>query len=199
MKTPDNRSQVAQAAISQTRISAARRGLQGSPAMDDLASQAQRTLAQISRQSGIGDPKTCFCVLTLLTAGRRVREALGTLMGVDAVSEGSLATLVMLYALDPVPSTAADLAYHAQVTRSSMTQILDSLERRGYLTRGTNSEDRRRHFIHLTDRGREAAATVSQQFLRAADDLASGFSVNEYTTLIDTCQQLIERASRVRS
>src|SRR5438270_9583414 len=101
MKTPDNASHADLAAIKRTRTTVRRRDSLKDPVEDELGFQAQRTLMQISQQSGIGHPSTCACVLSLLTASRLIREALTTNMGDSAISEGGLAALVMLYALDP--------------------------------------------------------------------------------------------------
>ncbi|MGW4898035.1 MarR family winged helix-turn-helix transcriptional regulator [Kitasatospora sp. NPDC004240] len=40
--------------------------------------------------------------------------------------------------------------------------MLDRLERRGHITRGTRAGDRRSVLIELTDSGRETAALISQ-------------------------------------
>jgi DNA-binding MarR family transcriptional regulator len=45
---------------------------------------------------------------------------------------------------------------------TTLTSVLDRLERRGHITRGTRAGDRRSVLIELTDSGREAAALIIQ-------------------------------------
>jgi MarR family transcriptional regulator, organic hydroperoxide resistance regulator len=45
---------------------------------------------------------------------------------------------------------------------TTLTSVLDRLERRGHITRGTRPGDRRAVVIELTPSGREAAATIRQ-------------------------------------
>jgi MarR family transcriptional regulator, organic hydroperoxide resistance regulator len=43
---------------------------------------------------------------------------------------------------------------------TTLTSVLDRLERRGHITRGTRAGDRRSVLIELTTSGREAAAVI---------------------------------------
>jgi MarR family transcriptional regulator, organic hydroperoxide resistance regulator len=45
---------------------------------------------------------------------------------------------------------------------TTLTSVLDRLERRGHITRGTRAGDRRSVLIELTESGREAAALIVQ-------------------------------------
>jgi DNA-binding MarR family transcriptional regulator len=56
--------------------------------------------------------------------------------------------------------SASDMTRGLGVTKQAASQLIDTLVLRGYLTREVNPADRRRMTIDLTDRGREAAATV---------------------------------------
>jgi DNA-binding MarR family transcriptional regulator len=55
---------------------------------------------------------------------------------------------------------AADMIRGLGVSKQTASQLIDALVLRGYLTRATNPEDRRRMLIGLTERGRAAAAAV---------------------------------------
>lgn len=91
-----------------------------------------RLLLGVARQSGIGDPDSCMIILSILSASRAVRRALSRELehelGFQDNSGSCFATLVTLYALSPLPATAADLAYHAEVSRGSMTSVIEALE-----------------------------------------------------------------------
>jgi DNA-binding MarR family transcriptional regulator len=48
-----------------------------------------------------------------------------------------------------------------QVHRTSVTNIIDGLERSGYVTREPHERDRRTTLAAITERGREVAATAT--------------------------------------
>lgn len=56
--------------------------------------------------------------------------------------------------------SAVDMIRGLGVTKQAASQLIDILVLRGYLTRESNPEDRRRMTIELTERGRAAAAAV---------------------------------------
>lgn len=67
-----------------------------------------------------------------------------------------------------------DLAARAGMTPQSMGQLVDDLERLGYLERSPDPEDRRAKRIHLTARGKEnvrVAARVAEAMERDLIDL----------------------------
>jgi MarR family transcriptional regulator, organic hydroperoxide resistance regulator len=61
---------------------------------------------------------------------------------------------------------------------TTLTSVLDRLERRGHITRGTRPGDRRAVLIELTPSGRVAAAAIRQAIAdlerRALGDLPAG-------------------------
>lgn len=68
------------------------------------------------------------------------------------------AQMAMLYNVDLPPNglRLTDLAEGAQVTVQSMGELIDLLERAGYVERISDSADRRAKRIRYTDRGRTA-------------------------------------------
>jgi MarR family transcriptional regulator, organic hydroperoxide resistance regulator len=57
--------------------------------------------------------------------------------------------------------TVSQLGAAAGTRPTTLTSVLDRLERRGHITRGTRAGDRRSVLIELTDSGREAAAVIT--------------------------------------
>ena len=53
-------------------------------------------------------------------------------------------------------ATAVEIAEHVSLTRPRITQIVSSLEERGYVSRTRDSMDRRKVNVELTDAGRKA-------------------------------------------
>jgi DNA-binding MarR family transcriptional regulator len=58
--------------------------------------------------------------------------------------------------------TVSQLGAAVGTRPTTLTSVLDRLERRGHITRGTRAGDRRSVLIELTDSGREAAAVITQ-------------------------------------
>lgn len=71
--------------------------------------------------------------------------------------------------------TASELAAATGTRPTTLTSVLDRLERRGHIVRGRRPGDRRAVLIQLTGSGREAAATVRRAIVelerRALADL----------------------------
>jgi DNA-binding MarR family transcriptional regulator len=58
--------------------------------------------------------------------------------------------------------TVSQLGAAVGARPTTLTSVLDRLERRGQITRGTRAGDRRSVLIELTDSGREAAAAITR-------------------------------------
>ena len=90
--------------------------------------------------------------------------------------------------------TVSELGAAVGSRPTTLTSVLDRLERRGHVTRGTRPGDRRSVLIELTDSGRAAAATVRQAMadieLRALGDLPAGA-----LTVLRTALQALTEAS----
>jgi MarR family transcriptional regulator, organic hydroperoxide resistance regulator len=61
---------------------------------------------------------------------------------------------------DDRPRTVSELGAAIGIRPTTLTGVLDRVERRGYITRGPRAGDRRAVLIELTPAGREAASTI---------------------------------------
>ncbi|MBM9506238.1 MarR family winged helix-turn-helix transcriptional regulator [Actinacidiphila acididurans] len=68
----------------------------------------------------------------------------------------------LLIRLADAPMTLREIAQAVEVDPSAATVAVDRLERRGLVRRGAHPEDNRRKLVHLTDAGRQAAATAQR-------------------------------------
>jgi DNA-binding MarR family transcriptional regulator len=78
---------------------------------------------------------------------------------------------------------ASDLVSSLSISRQAASQLIDTLVLRGYLTRRTNADDRRRMDIALTDRGRAAATVIRAAVEQVDKDLAGMLSPAEVAGL----------------
>jgi DNA-binding MarR family transcriptional regulator len=69
---------------------------------------------------------------------------------------------VLTYLRSYAPAPVGELVRVFGIKQSTLTSLLDRLERNGLLRRELNAEDRRSFLIHLTDAGRELARRLNR-------------------------------------
>jgi DNA-binding MarR family transcriptional regulator len=73
-------------------------------------------------------------------------------------------------------SVVTDMIKGLGVTKQAVSQLLDSLVVRGFITRAVDPDDRRRMTLGLTDRGRAAASAIFAAATAIDDQLAEMLS-----------------------
>jgi DNA-binding MarR family transcriptional regulator len=76
------------------------------------------------------------------------------------------------------------------IDAKNVVLLLNELEDRGHLVRRRDSEDRRRHRVHITAAGREALEHAARAQESIEDDVLRGLDADERATL----QRLLTRA-----
>jgi DNA-binding MarR family transcriptional regulator len=66
----------------------------------------------------------------------------------------------ILAGIDPTGGPGQDLPSELGVTKQAVSQVIDTLVKRGYLQRATDPNDRRRITLELTERGEQGVAAV---------------------------------------
>ena len=79
--------------------------------------------------------------------------------------------------------SALEMTRGLDVSKQAASQLVDTLVLRGYLTRRTNPDDRRRMLIELTDRGRAAAAAIHAAVGEVDAELAATISPQQLAGL----------------
>jgi DNA-binding MarR family transcriptional regulator len=145
----------------------------------------------------ITDPRECPYHLvsraTLLVTSalrRELRDA-----GIDDVRPAYMGVLLCLWREDGLK--VVELARRAGLEPSTMTGLLDRMERDRLLLRSADPEDRRAHRIHLTERGREAKRPVSQLMDRALGRILDGVTPADLEQLKQTLRQVLINANRM--
>ncbi|NUS15377.1 MAG: MarR family transcriptional regulator [Streptomyces sp.] len=64
--------------------------------------------------------------------------------------------------LAPNGATVTEIAAHLGFTRQAASQIVDELERKGYVRRGPHPDDARARLVQLTDRGWSCTRAAEQ-------------------------------------
>ena len=122
---------------------------------------------------------------------RRLRQAVDAEMRLIGLTEATWRPLVYVRSLgDGVRQK--DLASAMSIEGPSLVRLLDSLERRGFIERREDENDRRARGIHLTRAGRELA-------IRAAR-IGNGFQKrllgNVPPADLETCERVLETLER---
>ncbi len=100
-------------------------------------------------------PTAVFAALRMLRVADDLASALELhLQSRYEISTGRFALLMILDRHPELELTPSDLAERAGVTRATVTGLLDSLEKNGFLARHSHARDRRRVTVELTEAGR---------------------------------------------
>ncbi|HVK23006.1 MAG TPA: MarR family transcriptional regulator [Actinokineospora sp.] len=71
----------------------------------------------------------------------------------------------VLRALNATPLTVSELAVRLEITKQGAGQLVDDMERRGYVERRPDPRDKRARLLHLSAHG-EAALAAAREFHR---------------------------------
>jgi DNA-binding MarR family transcriptional regulator len=86
----------------------------------------------------------------------------------------------VLHHLDAQGAVAQrELAMALRIQPSNLVALLDQLEKRGFLDRAPDPEDRRRHRVELTPQGRQAVEKAREATRRAERELLGPLSVED--------------------
>ncbi|MDR3399054.1 MarR family winged helix-turn-helix transcriptional regulator [Pandoraea fibrosis] len=123
----------------------------------------------------------------------RVRQLIMAELTKETSQYGLTSTqATMLYKVATGKSkTAADLARDYCIDASAVTRLLDRLEAHGLLVRERSKMDRRTVNLSATEAGYAMADRMPDIFVRAADHLMRGFSVEEVGFLKSLLRRVI--------
>jgi DNA-binding MarR family transcriptional regulator len=91
--------------------------------------------------------------------------------------------------------TVSELGAAVGARPTTLTSVLDRLERRGHITRGTRPGDRRAVLIELTPSGRVSAATIRQAIAALERRALGGLPAETINALHTTLDALTEVSS----
>src|SRR6266545_6556822 len=100
-----------------------------------------------------------FGILLVLAYQEFVSELRATLAEQGFVDQGRSDGYV-LRALGAAPMTVSELAERLEISKQGAGQIVDDMERRGYLERRPDPRDGRARLLYLSEHGRDALAAA---------------------------------------
>ena len=91
-----------------------------------------------------------------------------------------------------------ELAAKLQIHPSRLVAILDNLEKRGFVERRANPDDRRLYSLHPTQAGGETLEKIGSVARKHQDDLLSNISWEERNTLATLLLKIADQQGLVR-
>jgi DNA-binding MarR family transcriptional regulator len=157
------------------------------------------------------DPSACEVFLHLLRAGDEAFALAEKNFHAHGISHGRFGVLMLLFnsgkrSTDPVggecfppgPRTPAELAEAAGVTRATMTGLIDTLERDGFVTRESDPHDRRMMSVRLTPKAEQFLHGMLPGHFQLMASLVRPLAESERHTLVRLLNKMISHAAMLR-
>ena len=84
---------------------------------------------------------------------------------------------------------SSELADHASVSRATITGLLDTLEKAGFVERNADPRDRRASCVKITPKGGALLRKVQPLLIRWTEGILSALSVREQGQLVNLLQK----------
>jgi DNA-binding MarR family transcriptional regulator len=143
------------------------------------------------------DPSRTELVLNVLNAGQLMMARLEELLRPHGLSPSTF-TLLQIVAGDPEPVTPSQIAARAPVpvTTPTVTGLVDTCQRKGWVTRRPHPTDRRKVIVDITPSGRRLLAKIEPEVLAAEVRWTSATTATARRRLTDGLGEL---AAHLRS
>jgi MarR family transcriptional repressor of emrRAB len=143
-----------------------------------------RTLHDLTRRYPDLDPSSLMSCIELMRTGSDMLAALEKILGRYGLSQGRFLTLIVLNRDPEEEVTPSDLAERVGVTRATMTGLLDTLTKDGWIERVQHNEDRRRVVVRLTTDGLKHLGRMLPGYYREISMIMEGLNEQEHETLV---------------
>lgn len=140
------------------------------------------------RYPGASSKATETAMNLVRTSDVLVRHIADLVQPFDLTPSSGLVLGILADLGEPLPPNK--IAERLIISRASVTSLLDSLERRGYVRRVPHSTDRRMLLIELTDAGRQVAHDFRSLVHQHQKAWMAVLTEQEQTQLIDTLHRI---------
>src|SRR5687768_4629706 len=157
-------------------------------------------LLEAAREFPDLDPSATEVFLHLLRAGDEAFRVVEAHLAQHDITQGRFGVLMALWgncqrAGCQTALTPAELAERTGVTRATITGLIDTLQRAGFVTRTPHPEDRRMMCISLTKRGEKLLAQIMPEHFRRMAWLLEPLSETERKSFVRLFTKVLQRAS----
>ncbi len=95
--------------------------------------------------------------------------------------------------------TPSSISQYLKLNKSSVTSLIDSLEKDGLVIRKPNPDDRRKCFISLTPEGNQQLKVFDEFLVWISGRVASHLSESEYEELLSSMRKVAEIQKKIES
>jgi DNA-binding MarR family transcriptional regulator len=139
--------------------------------------------AAVARVPG-ADPAICQVFLNILHTGDVVSRGEAAFLARHGLSQARLIILVLLDSSEESSMRSSELAERANVSRATITGLLDALEKSGLVARTPDARDRRASCVKITEKGRALLRKVQPLLFRWTESILSTLSARERGQLV---------------
>ncbi len=158
----------------------------------------RQALAQLAQQYPQLDISSVEACLTFLDTTTEVQQAFDAHFARYNLSMGKFTLLIQLFVASEKGLTPSEFAERSNVTRATITGLLDGLEREDLVQRQPYPEDRRKLTIVLTDKGRELISKMLPDHFCRTTNMMSNLTATEKKTFIKLLGKLSAGTSAMR-
>ena len=143
------------------------------------------------------NPARFDAFLNLLRTGDDVFGEENRLLARHNISQGRFTVLMLLHR--PQSCTPAGLADESNVTRATMTGLIDTLEKDGLVVREADPDDRRTLHVLLTARGQAFIEKILPEYFRVVSAIIEPLNAAEQKDLVRLLQKIQQEAELRRN
>ena len=157
------------------------------------------SLQEFSRRYPNMNPSSLKTCAELMRTGSDLLAAFETVSGQYGLSQGRLLVLIVMNRAPQEALNPSFLAEKLNVTRATMTGLLDSLEKGNFIERVADSRDRRRIGVRLTPAGRQVLEKLLPDYYLNMARLTAGLSENERQTMLSLLSKINQKLNSLFS
>ena len=135
------------------------------------------------------DPAICQVFLNILHTGDVVSREEASFLAPHGLNQARLIILVLLDMSENESLRSSELAEEANVSRATITGLLDTLEKAALVARTPDTRDRRASCVKITDKGKALLRKVQPQFIQWTESILSTLSARERNQLVTLLQK----------
>jgi len=171
------------------------------PSKDDRPSAAARGVVKVDPDFGIeypdGDASSTEAYATLARTGAACSQELERLVGANFDMPVAAATVLAVLDGATEALTPSEIDDRTLIASATVTATLDLLERREWVRRTPNPDDRRSTLVEITAAGRGNADVLLPSIRRVERSALSTLSAAERVQLVDLLAKVLERLADI--
>jgi DNA-binding MarR family transcriptional regulator len=156
------------------------------------------TLQEDARRIPTLDPQAVLAFLSILVVAGDVERRIDAHFARYGLSQGRFVVLMLLNRRGE-PVSPAELAEAADVTRATVTGLLDFLEADGLVARTQRKDDKRMVDVRITKKGRDLLDRILPDHYARIASFTADLTRAEKKTIIDLMAKLRERFNQKAS